>query len=54
MNNTECGVDGFCSMNQEDTDADGIGDACDLCEGDLNCDDKCDAIDVGIFLEHFG
>jgi len=25
----DCGIDGFCSMNQEDSDSDGIGDACD-------------------------
>ena len=29
MSNEECGEDGFCSMNQEDSDRDRIGDACD-------------------------
>ena len=28
-NISECGDDGFCSMNQEDTDGDELGDACD-------------------------
>ena len=28
-NATECGTDGYCSMNQEDSDSDGMGDACD-------------------------
>jgi len=28
-NTSECGDDGFCSMDQEDTDGDGIGDVCD-------------------------
>ena len=27
--NEECGTGGYCSMNQEDTDGDGIGDVCD-------------------------
>ncbi len=29
--NGNCGVDGFCSINQEDTDTDGAGDVCDNC-----------------------
>ena len=36
-NTSECGTGGFCSMNQEDEDRDGIGDVCDSCtdtEGD--------------------
>ena len=28
VSNAECGDDGFCSMNQEDMDRDGIGDVC--------------------------
>lgn len=28
-NTTECGDDGFCSMDQEDSDNDGLGDVCD-------------------------
>jgi hypothetical protein len=28
-NTSECGDDGFCSMDQEDTDSDGLGDVCD-------------------------
>ena len=34
--NGNCGVDGFCSMNQEDTDMDGAGDVCDNCLGLVN------------------
>jgi hypothetical protein len=30
LSNGECGTSGFCSLNQEDSDDDGIGDACDL------------------------
>jgi hypothetical protein len=29
IENSDCGVNGTCSMNQEDTDFDGIGDVCD-------------------------
>ena len=41
---------------QEDTfppQGNGIGDACD-CEADFNCDGNVDAVDVGLFLDHFG
>jgi len=38
MSNGECGADGFCSMNQEDADEDGLGDVCDNCPHDYNPD----------------
>jgi parallel beta-helix repeat protein len=31
MSNSDCGTGGVCSLNQEDTDGDGKGDACDNC-----------------------
>jgi hypothetical protein len=31
LNESECGTGGYCSMNQEDADGDGIGAACDNC-----------------------
>ena len=34
--NGNCGVEGFCSINQEDTDTDGVGDACDNCSDNAN------------------
>jgi hypothetical protein len=52
--NSECGMGGFCSMNQEDTNGDGAGDACSLCEVDFNCDGNVDASDVNPFLGDFG
>jgi hypothetical protein len=54
MDNSECGIDGFCSMNQEDTDGDEIGDACEICEADFDCDGNVDATDVTSFLGDFG
>ncbi len=43
---SECGDNSTCSMNQEDTDTDGTGDACDFCEGpgafDTDDDGICD------------
>ena len=50
----ECGNGGFCSMNQEDSNQDGIGDACYLCESDFLCDGDVDAEDVTAFLTDFG
>jgi hypothetical protein len=54
MSDGECGDGGFCSMNQEDTNGDGIGDACYLCESDFLCDGDVDAEDVTAFLADFG
>ena len=34
--NGDCGIGGFCSTNQEDTDTDGVGDVCDNCPGIAN------------------
>jgi len=54
--NEQCGTNGFCSMNQEDTfppQGNSIGDACD-CEANFDCDDSVDAEEVTIFLEDFG
>ncbi|MBW1823736.1 MAG: thrombospondin type 3 repeat-containing protein [Deltaproteobacteria bacterium] len=48
-NNGDCGVGGFCSMDQEDSDQDNHGDACDFCEGnggyDSDEDGLCDGDD---------
>ena len=55
-NESECGNDGFCSMNQEDTyppGGNGIGDACD-CESDFDCDGDVDSFDIAAFLADFG
>lgn len=38
--NFGCGVDGICSMNQEDTDGDGKGDICDNCPDRPNPDQE--------------
>ena len=47
--NADCGFNGFCSLNQEDADADGSGDACDYCQGtgqfDVDGDSICDGED---------
>ena len=53
-----CGVDGICSMNQEDSfppQGNGIADACE-CEGNFNSyeDDDVDGSDASIFKADFG
>jgi hypothetical protein len=56
-NNDDCGIGGFCSMNQEDTyplGGDGIGDACYLCEPDFQCDGTVDGYDAATFKADFG
>ena len=56
INDLDCGVAGFCSMNQEDTyppQDNGIGDACD-CEGDFDCDADCDGTDAATLKADFG
>ena len=42
--NINCGFQGFCSRNQEDTDVDGVGDACDYCAGNGGFDKDSDGI----------
>jgi hypothetical protein len=43
MNDNECGTDGFCSMNQEDTNGDGSGNACHECDVDeIDCRASCE------------
>jgi hypothetical protein len=54
--NEACGVDGICSMYQEDSyppQGNGIGDACD-CEGNFDCDSDCDGTDAATFKMDFG
>ena len=34
--NGDCGTGGFCSMSQEDSDTDGVGDVCDNCPSVIN------------------
>ena len=45
----ECGTGGFCSMNQEESDGDGIGDVCDNCpngiDDDIDRDNICSDVD---------
>jgi hypothetical protein len=42
MADGDCGTNGLCSMNQEDTDTDGVGDVCDNCPDDYNPGQKDD------------
>jgi pimeloyl-ACP methyl ester carboxylesterase len=42
--NSDCGCLGYCSMDQEDTDEDGLGDACDICPYDSDNDADNDGI----------
>jgi hypothetical protein len=37
-NAADCGAGGSCSLAQEDSDADGVGDACDVCRVDADAD----------------
>ena len=55
--NDDCGEDGFCSLNQEDTyppGGDGIGDACSICKSDFECDGDVDGTDATFFKNDFG
>ena len=54
IDDSYCGTEGFCSMNQEDTNGSGMGDACYLCEADFDCDGDCDGTDAGQFKLDFG
>jgi len=63
INTAECGPDGYCSMNQEDEDLDGIGDACESfnnCKADIsgpppgNPDGKVDSWDLLKMKQEFG
>ena len=54
IEDTYCGTGGFCSMNQEDTNGSGMGDACYLCEADFDCDGDCDGTDAAEFKLDFG
>ncbi len=40
-NTSECGPDGFCSMDQEDGDSDQVGDVCDSCTDTADFDNYC-------------
>jgi hypothetical protein len=57
MEDVGCGLNGFCSVNQEDTyppEGDGIGDACFICEPDFDLDNDVDGSDAATFKEDFG
>ena len=56
LDDESCGVDGICSMNQEDNyppQGNDIGDAFD-CEGNFDCDEDCDGTDAATFKVDFG
>ena len=42
--NMNCGLQGFCSKDQEDADEDGVGDGCDYCAGNGGFDKDADGI----------
>ena len=55
-NDVECGPEGYCSMNQEDSyppQGNNCGDACE-CEGNFDGDGDCDGSDVFTFKTDFG
>ena len=55
--NRDCGTSGSCSMDQEDTDSDGVGDVCDdntMCKGNFDYDQDVDGGDAYTFKQHFG
>jgi len=57
MSSDECVSVGVCSMNQEDSDLDGVGDACDddtMCKGNFDYDQDVDGADAFVFKSHFG
>lgn len=52
----DCGTGGVCSMDQEDTDQNGIGDVCDddmECIGNFDCDNDVDGTDAVLFKLNF-
>jgi len=56
-NNGECNTGEYCSLNQEDRDNDGAGDACDsdvMCKGNFDYDKDVDGTDAFVFKKHFG